>query len=70
VTSDQDFRGDHVDQTPADAMVQAHFPLTLSSLDPDLFRHHLLGIELTALFYACCNEYGGNKGLIREVQES
>jgi hypothetical protein len=43
-------------------MVRAHFRLRLAELDERIFRHHLQGIELRALFYACCNESEGNTG--------
>jgi hypothetical protein len=50
----------HVDEMPTDALVRAHFHLKLAELDRERFRHHLQGIELRALFYACCNGYAGN----------
>jgi Phosphotransferase enzyme family len=56
----QSSRENHADETPADAALRAHFRLRLATLDMQLFRHHLQGIELRALFYACCNECGGN----------
>jgi hypothetical protein len=52
--------GNDVDETPADAVVRAHFRLRLAALDEQIHRHHVQGIELRALFYACCNESGGN----------
>jgi hypothetical protein len=57
---------DHVDEMPTDALVRAHFHLKLAELDRELFRHHLQGIELRALFYACCNEYAGNTEILLE----
>lgn len=60
MTDDQSARGDYSEETPTDALVRAHFRLKLAELDEELFRHHLQGIELRALFYACCNEYAGN----------
>ena len=60
MTDDQSSRGHHADETPADAITRAHFRLRLATLDEKLFRHYLQGIELRALFYACCNEYPGN----------
>ena len=60
MTDDQDERGNYQEETPKDARVRAHFRLKLAALDEKLFRHHLQGIELRALFYACCNEYAGN----------
>jgi hypothetical protein len=45
---------------PVDAVVRTHFRLRLAALDERIFRHHLQGIELRALFCACCNEKGGN----------
>lgn len=56
----QNSRGNHADETPADAVLRAHFRLRLATLDAQLFRHHLQGIELRALLYACCNEFDGN----------
>jgi len=56
----QDSRGNHAEETPADAVLRAHFRLRLATLDAQLFRHHLQGIELRALLYACCNEFDGN----------
>jgi hypothetical protein len=56
----QSSRGNHADETPADAALRAHFRLRVAALDAQLFRHHLQGIELRALFYACCNECDGN----------
>jgi len=47
-------------KTPSDAVVRAHFRLRLAELDERIFRHHVQGIELRALFYACCNECAGN----------
>ena len=60
MTDFQSCRGNHADDTPADAVVSAHFRLRLAALDERIFRHHLQGIELRALFYACCNEFGSN----------
>ena len=34
--------------------------MRLATLDENLFCHYLLGLELRALFYACCNEFAGN----------
>ena len=56
----QGSRGNHADETPADAALRAHFRLRLATLDVQLFRHHLQGIELRALLYACCNEFDRN----------
>ena len=56
----QSCRGNHADDTPADVVIRAHFRLWLAALDDRIFRHHLRGIELSALFYACCNERGVN----------
>ena len=52
MTDDQCSRGNHADESPADAMTRSQFRLRLAELDEDLFRHHLQGIELRALFYA------------------
>jgi aminoglycoside phosphotransferase (APT) family kinase protein len=60
MTDDQSAHGDYIDEMPTDALVRAHFRLKLAELDKELFRHHLQGVELRALFYACCNEYAGN----------
>ena len=60
MTDDQSGRGNHADESPADAITRSQFRLRLAELDEDLFRHHLQGIELRALFYACCNEYPMN----------
>jgi len=60
MTDFQSCRGNHADETSADAALRAHFRLRLAALDERIFLHHLQGIELRALFYACCNEYGGN----------
>jgi hypothetical protein len=60
MTDDQSSRGNHADETPADAITRAHFRLRLAALDENLFRHHLQGIEIRALFYACCHEYAMN----------
>jgi hypothetical protein len=56
----QDKRGNYAEDRPGDAVVRAHFGRTLASLDDYLFCHCLLGIELRALFYACCYEHPGN----------
>jgi hypothetical protein len=56
----QSGRGNYSDDTPTDALVRAHFRLKLVELDEELFRHHVQGIELRALFESCCNEYAGN----------
>ena len=56
----QGSRGNHADETSADAALRAHFRLRLATLDAQLFRHHLQAIELRALLYACCNEFDGN----------
>jgi len=60
MTDAQSARGGYSKETPTDALVRAHLHLKLAELDEELFRHHLQGIELRALFYACCNEYAGN----------
>ncbi|KAF8226470.1 hypothetical protein L208DRAFT_1406945, partial [Tricholoma matsutake] len=52
MTDDQSAHGDYSEETPTDTL--------LAELDKELFCHHLQGIELRALFYACCNEYAGN----------
>ena len=56
----QSTRGDDQDETPTDAVVRAQFRLRLAAMHKDLHRHHVLGIQLRALFYACCNELSGN----------
>ena len=63
MTDHQSGHGNYRDETPTDALVRAHFRLKLAELDEELFRHHLQGIELRALFYACCNENSGNTEL-------
>jgi hypothetical protein len=63
MTDHQSAHGDHADETPADAITRARFRLRLAELDETLFRHYLQGLELRALFYACCNEYAGNTQL-------
>lgn len=60
VTDDQDTRGNYAGETPGDLRARARFRLALAELDEDLFRHHLQGVELRALFYNCCNTYAGN----------
>ena len=60
MTDFQSSRGNHVDETPADAVVRARFRLRLAALDERIYRHHVQEMELRALFYACCNESGGN----------
>jgi hypothetical protein len=60
MTDDQQSHGNHVDETPMDAIAHAHFRLRLAALDEELFRHHVQGCELRAFFYSCCNEYAGN----------
>jgi hypothetical protein len=54
--------GNYIDEIPTgtDALVRARFRLKLAELDEELFRHYVQGIELRALFYACCDEYPGN----------
>ena len=52
--------GNYQDETPTDAVVRAQFRLRLAALDEDLYRHHLQGCELRALFYTCCNNLPGN----------
>jgi len=56
----QTARGDYKDDTPTDAIIRAQFRLRLATMHEDLYRHYLQGIELRALFYACCNEFPGN----------
>ena len=56
----QSSRDDYKDETPTEAIVRAHFRLRLAALDENLYRHHLQGCELRALFYACCNDLTGN----------
>ena len=65
----QSSRGNHVDETPADAALRAHFRLRLAALDTQLFRNHLQGIELRALFYACCNECDGNTEILEKYKD-
>jgi hypothetical protein len=60
MTDFQRSRGNHVDETPADAVVRARFRLRLAALDEWIYRHHVQEMELRALFYTCCNESGGN----------
>jgi hypothetical protein len=49
--------------SPTDTAVRAQFRLRLAAMHEDLFRHYLQGIELRALFYACCNQYPANTGV-------
>jgi hypothetical protein len=42
----QSSRGNHADETPADAALRAHFRLRLAALDTQLFLHHLQGIMI------------------------
>jgi hypothetical protein len=60
MTEDQDERGNYNEETLADAVVRARYELTLATSDLKLFCHHLQGLELRALFYACCNRYPAN----------
>jgi hypothetical protein len=66
--------GNYIDETPTDAfwLVRAHFRLELAELDEELFRHHVQGTELRALYYACCYEYPGwtwqHSNVVAEVQ--
>lgn len=60
MTDDQSSRDNYAEETPTDAITRASFRLRLAALDEELFGHYLLGLELRALFYACCNEFAGN----------
>ena len=60
MTFEQSSRDNYAEETPTDAITRASFRLRLAALDEKLFRHYLLGLELRALFYACCYEFAGN----------
>ena len=60
MTFEQSLRDNYAEETPTDAITRASFRLRLAALDEKLFRHYLLGLELRALFYACCYEFAGN----------
>lgn len=63
VTSDQDTRGNYLDESPSDLCARAKFRSRLAELDDDLFRHHFQGVELRAFYENCCEEYAGNAEL-------
>jgi hypothetical protein len=56
----QSRHGDYEGEGPGDALNRARFRLRLAHLDDNLFRHTFQGVELRALFYACCYECAGN----------
>jgi hypothetical protein len=60
VTSDQASRGNYTDDNHQDSLIRAHFRLNLAALNENLLHHYIHGVELRAVFYACCNEYAGN----------
>jgi hypothetical protein len=60
MSSFQESPRNYANETPADALVRAHFRRTLASLDQDFFRHYLQGMELRAFFHSCCNVYESN----------
>jgi len=53
-------RSDYKDDSPTDAVIRAQSRLQLAAMYEDLYHHYLQGIELKALFYACCNELPDN----------
>ena len=55
----QAMRGDYKDDTLTDAIVRAQFRLQLATMHMELYHHHTQGIELRALFNACCNKLPG-----------
>ena len=65
----QTSRGNYKDETPADAIVRAPFRLRLAELNDDLYRHHVQGYELRALFNACCNVTGNTEMYLSKYKD-
>jgi len=60
MTDHQSSHRNYEGESAGDKIIRSRFRLRLAALNRKLYRHNFQGVELRAIFYACCNEYAGN----------